>query len=104
MRIKLLVFAIIVAQFITAEPLGCAPVGLVDGSGLTNLQKIARALNENQENQRKVIERRQGNVILARKLLSDCDKISDAGERASCEIKYQAVVKSSMRACGADCQ
>ncbi len=104
MRIKLLVLATIVAQFITTDTLVCAPVGLIDGNGLTNLQKIARALNETQESQRKEVERRQGNVILARKLLTDCDKVSDAGERASCEKKYQAVVKSSMRACGADCQ
>ncbi len=104
MRIKLLVFATIVAQFITTDTLIGAPVGLIDGSGLTNLQKIARALNETQDNQRKEIERRQENVILAKKLLNDCDKVSDVGERASCEKKYQAVVKSSMRACGADCQ
>ena len=104
MRIKLLLFVIIVAQFITADPLICAPVGIIDGSGLTNLQKISRALNETQEIQRKEIERRQGNVILAKQLLNNCDKVSGAGERATCERKYQAVVKSSMRACGADCQ
>jgi hypothetical protein len=104
MRIKLLVLAIIVAQFITTDTLVCAPVGFIDGSGLTNLQKIARALNETQENQRKEVERRQGNVILARVLLNNCSKISDAGERATCEKKYQAVVKSSRRACGPDCQ
>ncbi len=104
MRTKLLVFAVIVAQFITTDTLVCAPVGLIDGSGLTNLQKIARALNETQEIQRKEVERRQGNVMLARKLLNNCGKVADAGERGTCERKYQAVVKSSMRVCGTDCQ
>jgi hypothetical protein len=103
MRIKLLALAIIMAQFITADTLVCAPVGL-NGNGLTNLQKIARALNETQESQRKEVERRQGNVILAKVLLNNCSKISGAGERATCEKKYQAVVKSSIRACGTDCR
>lgn len=104
MYIKLLVFATIVSQFITPDTLVCGPVGMIDGSGLTNLQKIARALNETQESQRREVERRQGNVILAKELLTNCDNVSDAGERTMCERKYQAIVKSSMRICGADCR
>lgn len=104
MRTILLVFAVLAAQLITVATLMGAPVGLIEGGGLTNLQKIARALNETQENQRKEVERRQENVMLAKKFLNNCGKVTEAGERATCERKYQSIVRSSMRACGADCQ
>lgn len=103
MSIKSLVCTMIAAQFITTATLVCGTVLAMDSIGLTNLQKIAMVLKETRESQRQEIEKRQRNVVLARALLKSCDQVSDPGERATCEKKYQAIVKSSMRVCGADC-
>lgn len=104
MSIKPLVCTIMAAQFIITAMLSCGTVGAMEDLGPTNLQKITAVLKENQEIQRQEQEKRKNDVELAKALLKDCDKISDAGERAACEKKYQSLVKSSIRACGAECQ
>jgi len=104
MSVKPLVCTIMAAQFIITAILFCGTAGAMDDLGPTNLQKITIALKENQEIQRQELEKRKNNVALARELLKNCEKISDADERAACEKKYQSLVKSSIRACGADCQ
>jgi len=103
MSIKSLIFILIATQCITTATFVCGTVRAMDSIGLTNLQKISMVLKETQEIQRQEIENRQKNVVLARALLKSCDQVSDTGERATCERKYQAIVKSSMRVCGADC-
>lgn len=104
MNIKPLMCTVMAVQCIATAILCCGTVHAMDDIGPTNLQKIAAILKENQEIQRQEQEKRKNNVALAKALLKDCEKISDAGERAACENKYQALVNSSIRACGADCQ
>ena len=104
MSIKPLVFIIMAAQCISSATLFCGTAGAMEDLGPTNLQKITAVLKENQEIQRQEQEKRKNDVELAKALLKDCEKISDADERGACEKKYQSLVKSSIRACGADCQ
>ena len=103
MRIKLLVLIFAAVQCI-ATTLICRPVSAWDSGGLTNLEKISIILKENREIQRNDIETRKKNLALARENLNNCNRFSEASGRAECEKKYKAMVKSSIRACGADCR
>lgn len=74
-----------------------------DISGGTNLQKISTALKESQEQQGLERAQRLNNVALARTHLSNCATLPECRERRACEAKYTAIVRSALRACGADC-
>lgn len=105
MRTHALILLIISANGIAAPTTLAALNGIhhQDSSGGTNLQKISTVLRESKAQQDNETAQRKNNVVVAQEHLKNCATLAERSERTACEKKYKAIVKGTLRACGADC-
>ena len=105
MRTHALILLIILAHCLAAHTTLAALNGIhhQDSSGGTNLQKISTVLKESKAQQDNETAKRKNNVAVAQELLKNCATLAERSERTACEGKYKAIVKGTLRACGADC-
>lgn len=105
MRTHALILLIISAHCIAA-PTTLAALNSIhhqDSSGGTNLQKISTILRESKAQQDNETAKRKNNVAGAQEHLKNCATLPEHNERTACEEKYKAIVKGTLRACGAEC-
>ena len=60
-------------------------------------------LRESKAQQDNETAQRKNNVVVAQEHLKNCATLAERSERTACEEKYKAIVKGTLRACGADC-